>query len=66
MSSLDVKRSLILTLATRPSGKYMHISLLKRLLVLMADHLGPVATKHVFGVSEKARLKPVSSATETS
>ena len=24
------------------------------------------ATKHVFGVSEKARLKPVSSATETS
>ena len=29
-------------------------------------HLGLVVTKPVFGVSEKARLKPVSSATETS
>ena len=28
--------------------------------------MGLVATKHVFGVSDKARLKPVSSATETS
>ena len=27
--------------------------------------LGLVVTKHVFGISEKARLKPVSSATET-
>ena len=29
-------------------------------------HLGLVARKSVFGVSDKARLKPVSSATETS
>ena len=28
--------------------------------------MGLVATKSLFGVSEKARLKPVSSATETS
>ena len=28
-------------------------------------NLGPVATKPVFGVSDKASLKPVSSATET-
>ena len=33
---------------------------------LVTLHLGLIATKHVFGVSEKARQKPVSSATETS
>ena len=39
--------------------------------ITITDHLrhldmGLVVTKPVFGVSEKARLKPVSSATETS
>ena len=32
----------------------------------MASHMGLVARKPVFGVSDKARIKPVSSATETS
>ena len=31
-----------------------------------ADHLGLVARKPVFGVSQEAILKPVSSSTETS
>ena len=30
------------------------------------EHMGPTARKPVFGVSEKVRFKPVSSATETS
>ena len=34
--------------------------------VIIRDHLGLVATKPVFGVSDKASFKPVSSATETS
>ena len=32
----------------------------------LSQYLGLVATKPVFGVSDKARLKPFSSATETS
>ena len=34
--------------------------------MLCNDEVGLVASKPVFGVSDKARLKPVSSATETS
>ena len=35
-------------------------------LLLVSDSYGPVARKPVFGVSDKASFKPVSSATETS
>ena len=38
----------------------------KVLLAYMLCHMGLVATKPVFGVSVKGRLKPVFSATETS
>ena len=45
-----------------------HQRLRRRLLfrALARLNMGLVATKPVFGVSDKARLKPVSSATETS
>ena len=39
---------------------------LKRLVHIENLYLGLDATKHVFGVSEKARLKQVYSATKTS
>ena len=40
--------------------------ILPHIISLAQNHLGLDATKPVFGVSEKARLKPVSSATGTS
>ena len=38
----------------------------KNNIIIKGTKLGLDATKPVFGVSDKARLKPVSSATETS
>ena len=35
-------------------------------LVFLCEYMSIDATKHVFGVFDKERLKPVSSATETS
>ena len=43
----------------------MNAARIKR-MTRTASQMGPVATKPVFMVSDKAKLKPVSTATETS